>query len=159
ICCRPLFILSASAMSSGDCRSTASLATVCRVSLIGGGLRSGEGRGDGLLIALRRANLAGPEREGGPALFQLGGIARRPHAFLQQPQGLDAPFELAALQMQRTQFGIGGQIVVADGAERQDGGNLAVLARGRRVLAAGLVAAVVEQGVFGGEQAFLLVGL
>ena len=101
ICWRPAFILSASAMSSGDCRSTASLTVACRVSLIGNGLRSENAARR--LLAFGRADLARLQREGGHQFLELSGVARRRHRFLQQPMRLDAALQFAPFEIQRAQ--------------------------------------------------------
>src|SRR6185436_3356992 len=137
ICARPAFIRSASAMSSGDCRSTGWLRVELR-SLIGYGL---------LLLSFGRADFARLQGDRGHQLLELGAVAGRLHALLEQAQRFDAPLEVAPFEIQRAYLGIARQVVAADGAERDDVGHAAVLAGGGRILAAVLVAIVVEQRV------------
>src|SRR5829696_636740 len=158
---RPAFMRSASAMSSGDARSTCGVTSVA-IRFITPSFRPG-GSTDPPLLSFRGPNFSRLQRNCRDQLLEFRRVFRRVHALFEQPQRLDTPLEIAPLHMQRAQLRIRRQAVVAGDAERQDRRDLAVLVFGigagvRRIGAAFLVAIVIEQRVLGGEQALALVG-
>src|SRR5437868_4960108 len=101
ICWRPAFIRSASAMSSGEFRST--------TSVIGAFMVTGSLIGYLNILCLLPstcANLPRLQRQLGHETLELGLVLRRIHAVFQQPQRFDTPLEIPLLDDERAQLGI-----------------------------------------------------
>src|SRR5688572_14207271 len=157
ISCRPAFMRSASAMSSGDSRSTTSLT-------IGftGPPESGSGRESVLekglptplrfCHAFRGSDLARLACDLQRELLQFARVLRRLHAVLQQTEVLHAPLHLAALHDERGHLRIHRQRSRIGRPEREHRRHPPVLGRPRRRLRPFLVAIVIEQRVLDGEQ-------
>src|SRR6185503_6680468 len=157
IALRPTFMRSASAMSSGDARSTCGVTSVAILFIrspstpntqapipnhsqfptpnsqqlpIGNWELGVVGRwalAVGSLFPLCRADLSRLQRNCRDQLLEFRRILRRVHALLEQSQRLHPPLEIASLDVQRAQLGIRGQPIVAGDAERQHRRHLAVL--------------------------------